>query len=365
MQPQRATDGGSDAAATDLPWAIAAPWLLWRLVGVRWAAWLLAAAWFLWPRVVNPYQMSLAHDASYFLQHATAAWQSVRHFGELPVWNPWYCGGIPQLGNLQDSAFSPSVLVLAAIGVEPGLVLVLILFFAAGMEGAWLLARAAGATRVSAFAAALGFALSGRFAMLFVDGQPAFVGFALAPWAILGFWRGMDHRWAAVGGGVAMALVFCEGGAVATPLLGVLLAWAVPVFALGRLLPRRGQPWSAGKALDPLISLVIMGVVAAGLAAPRLMVVAESLVRFPRQWLSPSKYDLSQLGKMLFETSNAGGYDGPGTAYVGLLMAGAAAYAVLRRPIRSLPVLVLLALAVGLALGQQGPIAAPRHWKIM
>ncbi|MBM4345854.1 MAG: hypothetical protein FJ100_20980 [Deltaproteobacteria bacterium] len=344
-------------AAWQLPWPIAAPWLLWRLIGVRWALWLSGAAWFVWPRVVHPYQMSLAHDASYFLHHATAAWQSLRNYGELPVWNPWYCGGIAQLGNVQDSAWSPSVLVLAALGVEPGLVLVVVLFFAAGMEGAWRLARTVGATRVSACAAAFGFVLSGRFAMIFVDGQSAFVGFALAPWVLLGWLRGMDNRWAAVGGGVAMALVFCEGGAVATPLLGVLLAWAVPVLAVGRLLPRPGHPWRPRRALDPLISLAIVGLVAVGLAAPRLAVVAESLARFPRQWLSPSHYDLGQVAKMLFEPSAAGGYDGPGTAYVGLLLAGAAVWGVVRRPIKTLPMVAVLALSIGLALGQQGPWA--------
>lgn len=344
-------------AAWDLPWPVLVPWLGWRLVGVRWALWLLVAAWFVWPHAKDPYSMGLAHDAAYFAHHIDTAWRSWTQYGELPSWNPWFCGGIPQLGNLQDSALSPSMLLLWIFGLGPGQVLVTIAYFALGMEGAWLYARHWDATRIASFAAAAVFALSGRFAMLFVDGQPAFVGFQLAPWVLLGFELGMVAPWAAVGGGLAMALVFLEGGAVATPLLAVLLAWLLLVHVVGRLLWWPGLGWRWRTAWHPLRSLGIMAAVAMAVSAPRLFTVAESILRYPREWQSAVAYSGPELLKMLFDPAPEGGYDGAGTSYVGILVVAMAAWGVLRRPGKGVPLLLFGALTFALAMGHQGKFA--------
>jgi hypothetical protein len=341
------------------------PWLVSRLDGVRWTLWLAVAVWFLWPWVQNPYQIGTAHDAAYFHHHAIAAWRSWSQYGQLPAWNPWFCGGIPGLGNLQESSVSPSVLLPIALGLHAGTSLALVLWFAVGMEGAWRYARRWGATRLSAVVAAVVFALSGRFATLFFDGQPAFVGFQLTPWVLLGFEAGMASAWAAVGGGVAMALVFLEGGAVATPLLGVLMLWLVPLHVIGRLLPwprwRRAEPlswdWRWRTAWQPLRALAVIGAVAVGLSALRLGAVVESLVRWPRQWHGESRYDWTQVWEMLTAARTDGGYDGPGTAYVGAVVFAVGAWALVRQPRRGWALASMLGLAVALAMGEQHPWA--------
>ena len=340
--------------AWDLPWPVLLPWLGWRLVGVRWALWLVVAAWFVWPHVKDPYGVGLAHDAAYFAHHMDTAWRSWTQYGELPVWNPWFCGGIPQIGNLQDSALSPSMLLLALFGPGPGHTLVTVLYFALGLEGAWLYARKWGATRVAAYVAAAVFALSGRFSMLFVDGQPAFIGFQLAPWVLLGFELGMTRPWAAVGGGLAMALVFLEGGAVATPMLAVLLVWLVMLHVMGRMLwwPTVGWQWRT--AWHPLRSLAIMGAVAMLVSAPRLIPVAESIVRYPREWQSAVAYSGQELAHMLFDPMPDGGYDGAGTSYVGTLVLAVAVWGLLRRPAKGMPLGLFFAVTFLLAMGHQG-----------
>lgn len=343
--------------AAQAPWYQLIPLLLSRAIGVRWAVWLALAAWFVWPLLVNPYQLGSAHDATYFLHHATAAYRSWTQYGQLPVWNPWFCGGIPALGNLQESSISPSMLLPALFGLMPGLQLALVVWFAVGLEGAWLYARKWGATRASAVVAALAFAFSGRFAMLFLDGQPAFVGFLLTPWVLLGFEYGIVKPWAAVGGGVALCLVLLEGGAVATPMLVVLLGWLVLAHVLARLLwwPKLGWRWRT--AWWPLRSLAILGTVAMLLAAVRLLPVAESVVRWPREWLGESTFSLAQVWAMLTEASQEGGYDGPGTAYLGVWLFGAGAWGLVRRPYRAWPLALMIALTIGLAMGHQRPWA--------
>lgn len=347
-----------NADATPLPaWRLGYPALTGllasRTVGVRWTLWLAVSVWFLWPLVKNPYQLGTMHDAAYFLHHAEAAWRSWHDYGQLPAWNPWFCGGIPGLGNLQESGVSPTVVLQLALGLMPGITMGLVLFFAAGMEGAWLYARRWGATRTSAIVAAICFALSGRFVNLFADGQPAFVGFELAPWVLLGFELGMENPWASVGGGVAMALVFLEGGAVGTPMLGVLLLWLLPLHVLARLLwwPGMGSRWRT--AHKPLQSLLIMGLVAVGLSALRLAPVVESLARWPREWHADAAMDLKSLWEMLVVPSADGGYAGPGTSYVGLWVAAVGGWAVLRKPKQGIPLLIFAALTLALAMGHQ------------
>ena len=340
-----------------VPWYQLVPLVLSRAIGVRWAAWLGLAAWFVWPLLVNPYQLGTAHDATYFLHHASAAYRSWTEYGQLPVWNPWFCGGIPALGNLQESSISPSMLLPVLFGLMPGLQLALVLWFAVGLEGAWLYARKWGATRASAVVAALGFAFSGRFAMLFLDGQPAFVGFLLAPWVLLGFEYGIVRPWAAVGGGVALCLILLEGGAVATPMLVVLLGWLVLGHVLARLMwwPTLGWRWRT--AWWPLRSLALVGVVAMLLSAVRLGAVAESIARWPREWLGESSFTLNQVWAMLTEASLDGGYDGPGTSYLGVAIFAAGCWGVVRRPYRGWPLALMIVLTVGLAMGHQRPWA--------
>lgn len=347
----------SQPDAVDQPWPLLLALLLSRSIGVRWALWLAASAWFIWPLLQQPYQLGTAHDATYFLHHASAAWRSWTEYGQLPVWNPWFCGGIPALGNLQESSISPSMLLPALFGLMPGLQLALWLWFAVGLEGAWLYARSWGATRATALLAAAGFAFSGRFAMLFLDGQPAFVGFLLTPWVLLGFERGITQPWAAVGGGVALCLVLLEGGAVATPLLAVLLLWLALGHGLVRLMwwPRLGSRWRT--AWWPLRSLLLVGGVAMLLSAVRLLPVAESVVRWPREWLGESKFTAAQVWAMLTEAVQDGGYDGPGTSYVGPWIFGAGLWALLRRPGRAWGLAAMLALSVALAMGNQRPWA--------
>lgn len=334
-----------------LPLAVQLPDLAMRLVGPRWVLWLALATWFLWPLVQNPYQIGTMHDAAYFLHHAEAAYRSWHDYGQLPVWNPYFCGGIPGLGNLQESSVSPSILPQLLLGLMPGMALALLLWFAVGLEGAWLYARKWGATPTSAVLAAIAFAFSGRFVAMFADGQPAFVGFQLTPWVLLGFELGMRQRWAAAGGGVAMALIFLEGGAVATPLLGVLMLWLLPLHVGARALSN----WRT--AHKPLISLLIIGAVAVLVSAVRLLPVVESLLRWPREWHAEGAVDFKMLWEMLMVKSSEGGYAGPGTAYVGIPMLVLSSYAALRRPSKGLPLLLFAVLAVALGMGDQRPWA--------
>lgn len=294
------------------------------IVGLRLLLWLGVAAWWLWPWLSDPWKVGVSQDAAYFLHHAEAAWRTWVQYRELPVWEPWFCGGIPGLGNIQNNAISPTFALTFSFGLMPGIRLGWLLYVVAGMEGSYQYARHFGVRGAGAVLAGVVFALSGRFAQSFYDGQPVFLGFELAPWVLLGQVAGL-HSWrAAAGGAVAMAIVFLEGGAVATPLLGLALAVGMIGHTVDALVRRNVAWWR------PLGVLVFMALVTAGLSALRLLPVAETVLTRPRLWEGRESYDIAHLWAMLFEPSTLGGYEGPGTSYIGVLTAVACLTALVR-----------------------------------
>src|SRR5690554_400905 len=95
--------------------------------------------------------------------------------------------------------------------------MLVLLYTVLAMEGTWRLARWWGASATAALFAGLFFGLSGRFIQAIDDGQPVFYAFALFPWVVWSFERGLlSWRYALIGGGW-MAWLFLEGGAVPTP----------------------------------------------------------------------------------------------------------------------------------------------------
>lgn len=62
-------------------------------------------------------------------------------YGQLPLWNPYYCGGSVMLANPQSRMCSPSYVLVLLLGTEAGIKLTIILNLALGLWGAWRLSR--------------------------------------------------------------------------------------------------------------------------------------------------------------------------------------------------------------------------------
>lgn len=318
-----------------------------ELVGLRFLVWVTAGAWFLADPLSHPQHIGHSHDWAYFMHHATSAWLTYVKYLQVPMWDPFYCGGIPVLGNLQNNAVAPSMILPVLLGLMPGLKVAYLLFFVAGMEGTYRYARHAGIRGAGAAAAALAFCLSGRFVQIFHDGHPVFLTFLLTPWAMLCLEKGFrSWRWTAAGGAV-MTVIFLEGGAVPLPLISIfLLLWAC-CHAVARLADRsRSSDW-----YRPLLTLAAMALVTLGLSAFRLLPVVDTLANNPRVWHGEDVYSLGHVFNMLFMSKGQGGYTGDGSAFIGHISVGFLALALFMRQRHAFLVLaaslVLLDLATG------------------
>jgi len=309
------------------------------LTGLRLLAWIGLAAWFLSLPLSHPYMIGHSHDWSYFTHHALSAYLTVTRHGQLPAWDPYYCGGIPVLGNLQNNVWGPSFLFALAFGLLPGLKIAYLAFFVAGMEGTYRLGRHLGLGGAGAIAAGLCYAFTGRFTQALFDGHPPFLAFQLVPWAILALERGLDSFGWTVAGGAILAIVFLEGGAVPLPLTSIFLVlWAMCRTAQVLASEPREVPWHR-----PLATLAAMAAVAAGMAAFRLVPVVDTLLNNPRVWELQDWYTPGQIANMLFENHGRGGYWGDGSAFSGHMAPMLFAVAVVARDRRA-----LLLLAIGL-----------------
>jgi hypothetical protein len=330
-----------------------------EVIGLRVALWCAVSAYFLAYTLDHPDEIGASSDWRYFLHHAIAAWRTWTEYGELPAWNPWFCGGIPALGNVQDNAGSPTQVLPVLFGFVPGWRMSHWLLVVVGMEGTWQLARFLRASTWGALMAALVWATSGRFVQLFHDGHLALLGFEFLPWVWLGYGVALRRWRGAILGALAMGMVLLEGGAVATPIIAITLA-ALFVLLTGWALLR---PWLAPARADdpalawpwwrPLAALALMAALTCGWTAFRLLPVAEAALTTPRVWHGQESYTLKYIFGMLLQPSKEGGFKGMGTSYIGVGTALLAVYGAARHDRRSWGLAVFLLLLLDLAMGYE------------
>jgi hypothetical protein len=283
---------------------------------VRLAVFALLAAALVWPMLPHAAWINEFRDAQVLTLHEHAAVESVRRFGELPLWNPWYCGGLYALGAPQARFAAPPFLLSLLFGPERAEPLAIFFFAIAGMEGTyrWVHLRVPSAS--AALRVAPIFALSGHFAVSVFRGWTNFFGFELVPWVLLGVTgaaRGkMPTPRAIAVAAIAFAILLGFGGTFAAPIVAV----AVALEALRILLE---APPSRRLRL-----VSILGVLASFLvtvAAVRLLPLAETLAAAPRIMAGTPSHGPSAILAALVEPLQPKSSDiaDPGTFYVGPL----------------------------------------------
>ncbi len=238
--------------------------------GVLWlvllAVCLSCLAW--WPLLLA-YPLTQADGGQYFHRMLEAARVGVQRYHELPLWNPFDCGGVPLWDNPQGLAAAPLAWLVLVVDTTRAIDLWLVLHTAAGLLCMWALARVElGLSRPASVVAAASWAFAGVHGRHLNDGDLTWVVCLYFPLVLL-LWRRAEHDLrAAVGAGLVVALTVLEGGTYWLPQLGLLLA-AETVFRL----------WSM-KSLVPIArAAAVVVLVAVGVGAARLFPVMDQLVR--------------------------------------------------------------------------------------
>ncbi len=277
----------------------------------RLAIFALLALAVVWTMLPSAGWLNEFRDAQVLTLHERAAVDAVRRFGQLPLWDPYYCGGLYGLGAPQSRFASPPFLLSLLFGVERAEPLIIYLFTILGMEGTfrWLRLRVVDAT--AAIRIAPLFALSGYFAVAFFRGWINFFGFELVPFVLLGITLASRGRTSGiVVAAVAFAIILGFGGTFAAPLIAV----AVVVEAIRAISEQ--PPSSRLRA-----GLTVAGTFAfmAALSAVRLLPIAETLAAQPRLMAgTPGHPPIAILWFLVRALeANAGDIDDAGNFYVG------------------------------------------------
>ena len=315
-----------------------ARWMPWRLAVFAMLA--LFAAWHL---LDTAPALNEFRDAHVLGHYETAARDSILRWHQLPLWDPYYCGGMYLLGTPQARFLSPTLLLTLLFGEPRGEALTAFVMIIVGLEGAFRYARLRGATSLGAVLAAPVFALSGMFAVAPALGWFNFFGFELLPWIALGARRALrgDTRGVVV---FAIAMAWCVGmgGTYAAPIAALWCGFEAVELVANRARRRR---WTAlGWGLATGAAAALLG---AGLAAARLWPIADSLAAAPRIIGGTPGNKWEVVGGMLFSGLKTDTDDG--TFFVGLLVLPAVLVGLWRR--RSIPLAIAAALLVWLALG--------------
>jgi hypothetical protein len=225
-------------------------------------------------------------------QHLAFSWvpyDTIWRFHQIPLWNPYKCGGIPAFGNPQDRVLTPFTLVHLLAGPIAGLYLEVPLHFAVAWSGGYVLARVLGVSRLAAIGAATVFPASSWYALHATGGHADLFSFALLPWVLVPALLAAECRrlsYAALSG-AALALTFFDGSPYPTIYAFLLMATVLPAWALYR------------RSVWPLLVFGLALVFGAGFMAVKLLPAIDVIRGHPRPILHPEVNDYRVLGQLL------------------------------------------------------------------
>ncbi len=296
------------------------------------------------PLLIHAADMNEFRDAQVLFNYEDVAARTVRKWFELPLWNPYYCGGLYALGTPQSRFAAPPFLLSLLFGPIRAAPLIAMAMSVLGMEGFYRFARMRTASALGPTLLAPIFAGNGFFAFSYFHGWLNFYGFELLPWVLLGVDLSLrGRRSGAVYCAGAFAFIVGFGGTYGGP-FAALLALAHVLRAVAEQ-PRRLLRGSAYRELSIALVLSLC------MCAFRLWPIIESLIAAPRLMAGAPGENLDLLREHVFLMSGPrdGNYTRWGQQYTGVLVCWLFALGLMRR--RSWGALVVLALSVWVATG--------------
>ncbi len=201
--------------------------------------------------------------------------QVVLRYGQIPLWNPFYCGGNLLLAHPNTQILTPFFGIALLVGTSLAYRISLVLHLTLGVFGMERLGRDLGLYGAARVLVALTFPFCGFFAWHLVGGHMWAQGFLLLPWLYLCYLRAIGatrhsppsgRRWPYLfWGGLVLALMVFDAGVYSVPFSGL----ALGVDALTRAIaPERGRG-GARERLRPLFAAAAIGALGFLISGPK------------------------------------------------------------------------------------------------
>jgi hypothetical protein len=246
---------------TDSRWRRIARSEAWRVAGAS----LVFGAAFSYPMLLRLFQLSEHNDWDLQMEFNWSPYYTLVHFHQIPLWDPWKCGGMAMLGNPQSLFFTPLFMLHLVLGPMVGAHLSVTVHLGIAWAGGYMLARTLGLGPLAAATAATVYPASSWFPLHVGEGHLTLMGFVYLPWLLALMVAAGQRAFApcAIAAGALFAITFGSGGA------GVIIYEAplLVAFAIVEMVRTR--------RVRPLLFLTAAGTFALGLAALKLMPTIE------------------------------------------------------------------------------------------
>jgi len=324
------------------------------------AAALLFGAAFTAPMLAHLSAIGNIRDWDWQMHMQWVPFYTVTHFHQLPLWNPYECGGVPMLANPQSRFLTPFFLLHLLFGPVIGFQLEITLHFAIAWAGGYVLARVQGISPLASALCGSIYTGSSWLPLHLAVGHAVFLTSAYLPWIIACLWRGFhEHQFlpAAVAA-LLVALTLGEGGVYPVLQAFVVAALLAIIISMIEL-----SYW-------PILVAIAFGAFSAGFAAFKLLPNYEMMSVYPRPGDFFDYTPLRMIFGFLFSRVQIIGPDVIGgqweiweySAYIGPLAAALAVVGIAKATRASLPWLIAGVVFITLATGDS---ASYSPWSLL
>jgi len=227
---------------------------------------------FCYPLFIRLGNIGSVWDWPEFLIRYWAAFRSLHDFHQLPLWNPYECGGMPLLAHPNSQVLTPLFALPLIFGPFTGLDLQIAADLAIAWTGGYVLARSLGVGTIGSLTCASIFPASSWFYVHIGVGHLNFLPFAYLPWIAVVIIIGAKGRsltpW--ILGGLLLAIMFGEGG-VYQPSQAMILAAVLALWFAVR-----------DRTLRPIAGVLLMALFALGFGAIKLLPAIDLMRLHPR-----------------------------------------------------------------------------------
>ena len=239
---------------------------------------------FTWPVFHNIEYWGIQDWDQHFFYHAVPR-ETILEYHQIPLWNPYTCGGTVLLANPQSRCLSPTFGLVLIFGVVRGLKLEIWLHLAFGLLGAYRLARRFQLNIPAALVSSFIFMGNSIYAAGLTVGMTWILSIAYLPWAFAYFLQARNKIKYAVVCGFFLALMYLDGGAY--PLMITVLFFGIYSLisvCLKRVSPAVGIKVFAGALIFALC-----------LGAIKFFPSIDFLLEHPRRMADRSGFSLQSL----------------------------------------------------------------------
>ncbi len=190
-------------------------------------------------------------------------------FKQVPLWNPYICGGMPFIGRPDVSVLPFPIIFVSLFGVMAGLRIMALFYIFLAMTGMFCLCRFFRIKTLPAMIASIIFSMNGCFALRVMAGHLGWLSAAYLPWIFLFYLKGLKKARYVFLSSVFLAFTALEGSHIL-----IFTAVFLSVFSFLYSFQQ--------KTIRPLLALALALMFCVLFSGPKLFPMIEMMSRFPR-----------------------------------------------------------------------------------